>query len=204
MSTEEFVFTIKRGLLAVFAIFLGCSSGVEYLSDRNALSVSPSIPVLGPGDVFVVRVFREPDLSGEYEVGRDGMIDFPLVGRIKVAGKTTDQIAKEIKQTLAQRYLKDPFVSVVVKRFTSKRVYVLGEVAKPGILTYQEGMSVIQAIAEAGGFKKTASRNHVIVTRQTPKGEKRIEVPVERITEGKAPNFLLAPGDIVYVPESLL
>ena len=186
------------------ASLVGCSSHLDYVEDRAQLGLESSVPVLGAGDVISVRVFNEPQLSGDFQIGQDGTIDFPLIGEIKVAGKTTDEVARQIKHGLEKGFLRQAFVSVVIKSFRSKRVYVLGEVAHPGILTYQEGMSVVQAIAQAGGFKKTASRNSVIVTRTTKKGEKRIVVPVEKITEGKAPNFLLAPGDIVYVPESLL
>lgn len=192
-------------LLSLFISIAGCSTNEEYLKSRIYFQNSQSVPVLGAGDVIHIKVFREPDLTGDYEVGQDGKILFPLIGSIKVEGLNTEDVAQKIQNELIKKgFLKDPFVSVVVKKFRSKRIYVLGQVARPGTLIYQEGMTIVQAIAQAGGFKKAASTNHVIVTRMTKKGKQKIIVPVEKITEGKAPNFTLAPGDIVYVPESIL
>jgi len=91
-----------------------------------------------------------------------------------------------------------------VKKYKSKRVYVLGQVKRPGTLSFQDGMTIVQAISQAGGFLRTARPNNVIVTRESSKGEQKIVVPVESISEGRAPNFFMAPGDIIFVPESIL
>lgn len=170
--------------------------------DLKAITVEAS--VLGPGDVFEVTVFQEKDLSGIYRVTPDGRIDFPLLGLISVEGLTPAQLAERIRDGLRQGYLRNPSVNVFVKEFNSKKVFVLGQVQKPGTFRYEESMNIIQAITLAGGFAERASRNGTVVTRVEGQAERRIPVPVEDISEGEAPNFLLLPGDIVFVPESVL
>jgi len=95
-------------------------------------------------------------------------------------------------------------VSVFVKEYNSKKIFVLGEVQRPGTFAYTASMNIVEAIALAGGFTGSANGNFVIVTRGGPDGDQRIPIPVKRITEGKAANFNLQPGDIVFVPDSLL
>lgn len=159
---------------------------------------------LGPGDVFEVRVFGEETLTGPHTISPDGMIRFPLVGVLKVDGLTPDAVAETISQRLADGYLRDPHVSVYVKEYNSKKVYVLGQVKKPGRLAYTSGMNIVEAIALAGDFSGGANQNYVVVTRTIDGNEQRIPVPVEKIAEGRAANFTLQPGDIVFVPDKLL
>jgi polysaccharide export outer membrane protein len=92
---------------------------------------------------------------------------------------------------------------VLVKEYNSKKIFVFGEVQKPGTFPYQDGMSVVQAVTLAGGFTKTASQNSTSVTRHVGGTETKIKVSVQDIALGKAANLTLEPGDIVYVPESL-
>ncbi len=160
--------------------------------------------MLGRGDVFEVRTYREPDLSGTFQVAPDGTVDFPLLGSLAVEGLTSSQLASMLRDRLADGLLRDPFVTVQVKEFQSKRVYVLGQVERPGTFRFEEGMSVVQAITLAGGFGKTARPNATVVTRIVDGAEKRFEVPVQDISRGRESNFFLRPGDIVFVPESIL
>jgi polysaccharide export outer membrane protein len=159
---------------------------------------------LAPGDVFEVRVYREPDLTGIFQVAPDGSIDYPLLGSLRVEGATSSQVATRIREGLAQGYIREPFVTVTVKEFQSRRVYILGQVEKAGTFRYEEGMSIIQLVTLAGGFNRAARRNDVVVTRTENGVETRIVVAVDDIAEGKARNFPLKPGDIVFVPESFL
>jgi len=162
-----------------------------------------SSATLGQGDVFEVRVYKEPDLSSVYRVPTSGTINFPLIGDVEAAGKTPDQVEAEIRRRLEADYLKNAFVSVFVKEFNSKKVFVFGQVNKPGTFPYEDGMRIIQAITLAGGLTKTAAQNSVSVTRIVEGRESRIDVELERIWRGKEPNLLLRPGDIIFVPETL-
>ena len=155
---------------------------------------------LGPGDVLQIRVYEDKEMGGQYEIARDGGIDFPYAGRVTVEGLTAPQVAKLLRQKLEAGFYRDPHVMVSVKSFNSKKVFILGEVKKPGRLQYVDNMTVVEAITLAGGFETLAERNYVIVTRRA----KRIPVPVEKIMQGLAPNFMVRPGDLVYVPRGVL
>jgi polysaccharide export outer membrane protein len=101
-------------------------------------------------------------------------------------------------------FIRDPFVTVYIKEYNSKKIFVMGMVEKPGTFVFQDGMNIVQAITLAGGFSTTAVKNETIVTRVLNGGEQRIPVPVDEISAGRAKNFRLFPGDIVFVPESVL
>jgi polysaccharide export outer membrane protein len=158
---------------------------------------------LGAGDVFEVKVFDEPDLSGVYRISSAGIIQFPLIGDISLDGLTSSDAASRIGELLGQKYLKNPQVSIFVREYNSQKVSVFGEVNKPGTFKFEDGMTVIQAVSMAGGFTKMAAKNDTNVTRIVEGIEKKYPVPVEAIAQGKTKNFYLGPGDIVYVPESI-
>jgi polysaccharide export outer membrane protein len=199
----------RARLVAAAAIaFLACahSGGAAPEPAAEVAPAEEAPPVastLGPGDVVEVRVFQEPELSGVFQVGTQGDIIFPLCKRVVVGGLTANGAAETIRDCLAQKYLRDPQVSVLVKEYNSKKIFVFGEVQKPGTFPYQDGMSVVQAVTLAGGFTKTAAQNSTSVTRRVAGAETKIKVSVQDIALGKASNVTLEPGDIVYVPESL-
>jgi polysaccharide export outer membrane protein len=163
----------------------------------------PTDAAVGPGDLFDVRVYGEPSLTANYEVASDGTINFPLIGAVTVLGRTPPQIEKEIQARLAEGYLKRPSVSVRVTEYRSRKVSVFGQVRAPGTFVYSENMSVVEAISRAGGFTALAKKNAVRITRKTGAAAESINVAVEDIGQGRAPNFLLRPGDVVFVPERL-
>lgn len=162
-----------------------------------------SSATLGQDDVFEVRVYQEPDLSGVYRVSSEGTIIFPLIGSVEVENKTPFEIAAEIQTRLEADYLRRAFVSIFVKEFNSKKIFIFGEVQKPGTFRYEENMTIIQAITLAGGFTRTAAKNSVNVTRLVNGSETRLIVAVENIWKGREENLRLRPGDIVFVPETL-
>jgi polysaccharide export outer membrane protein len=158
---------------------------------------------LGPNDIFEVRVYQEPELSGLYQVGPQGDIMFPLCKQVAVSGLTANGTAEKLRACLLQGYLRNPQVSVLVKEFNSRKVFVFGEVQKPGTFAFEDGMSVVQALTLAGGFTKQAAQNSTSVTRHVNGQEVKLKVYVQDIALGKAANVKLEPGDIVYVPESM-
>jgi len=195
-------------LLAAALLFGGCAhSDGESMGEPGAGEAAPDpqpvASTLGPGDVLEVRVFQEPELSGVYQVGTHGDVIFPLCRSVEVGGLTANGAAEAIRDCLARKYMRDPQVSVLVKEYNSKKIFVFGEVQKPGTFPYEDGMSVVQAVTLAGGFTKTAAQNSTSVTRRVGGTETKTRVSVQDIALGKAPNFTLEPGDIVYVPESL-
>jgi protein involved in polysaccharide export with SLBB domain len=199
-------------VLVLSSVFLlaGCKGPKELergqpLAQREApppSEIAARGNTLGTGDLLEIRVFQEQDLSGAYRISPEGTIDFPLCGKVEMAGQTASRAADALRACLGNGYLKNPQVSVLIREFNSKKVFVFGEVQKPGTFPFEDNMSVIQAITLAGGFTKVASKNNTNVTRLVDGQERKIRVPVEDIGVGRERNFPLRPGDIVFVPES--
>ena len=177
-------------------------TGYEHLNE--AIEAEMAKVGLGPGDVFEVTVYGEENLTRTLRVSPEGDVHFPLIDRIHVDGLTTVQIETLIREKLQDGFIREPSVTVFVKEYNSKKVFVLGEVERPGTFPYAAGMNIVEAITLAGGFKASANTNYVVVTRRGPTGDQRIPIPVEKIIEGLATNFGLQPGDIIYVPDTLL
>lgn len=192
--------------LTVCTLALGCSTTASsgYADIRSDVRTAMQAASLGPGDEFEVRVYEEAGLSGNYMVSPAGQIDYPLVGTVTVEGLAASQVASLLRERLSRGFLRNPYVVVQVKSLSSKKVFVLGEVKTPGRFQFIERMSIVEAVTLAGGFSPLAERNYTIVTRVDAAGERRIPVPVEKIMQGLAANFLLQPGDIVYVPETVM
>lgn len=149
---------------------------------------------LGPGDKLRVTVFDEPTLTGEYEVGPAGAVAMPLIADVPAGNATTEDLARAISRKLAEGgYVLSPRVAVEVTRF--RPFYILGEVNKPGEYAYSGQLSVLQAIAMAGGFTSRADKATVIVRRSgwdSPRKVRLADLPL-----------LIAPGDTVQIPEAI-
>jgi polysaccharide export outer membrane protein len=181
---------------------VGGGASISTSEARSTTEPNGGGSTLGPGDLVEVRVFQEADLSGAYRLSPEGTVDYPLCGKVKLAAMTSSQAADALTSCLANGYLRRPQVSVLIREYNSKKIFIFGEVQKPGTFPYEENMSVVQAVTLAGGFTKVASKNGTQVTRTIAGLEKKIRVPVEDIGNGREKNFLLQPGDIVFVPES--
>ncbi len=173
------------------------SLGTEATSSDGGVNSS----TFASGDFLEVRVYQEPDLSGAFRVSSDGFLEFPLCGRVKVAGMTANMAAQALTACLANGFLRRPQVVVLVKEFNSKKIFVFGDVSKPGSYAFEDGMTIVQALSTAGGFNKTASKNGVNIVRVVDGHEIKLPVKVEDIIMGRERNFSLLPGDIVFVPE---
>ena len=155
-----------------------------------APSAAPYDYVLGPGDKLRVIVFGEESLTGEFFVAGNGTLAFPLIGQVQAAGKTVSQLQDIITAQLSNGYLKDPKVSAQVELF--RPYFILGEVAKPGEFPYVDGMTVMNAVATAGGFTYRANQKYVML-----KKAKEAKPEKVRLTD----QLELAPGDTVRVIE---
>lgn len=185
----------------LLALLLGCRSEPLKLPDKSQRRASAG---LSPGDALEIRVFDEERFDGEYQVGEDGAIDFPMVGSLPVRGLDKDAVARVIEEKLADGYLNNPHVTVQVKQRGNREVSVLGKVNKAGSLDYRDGLTIVQAISEAGGLSEFAAPKRVKLTRRTGNGDETItfEVSLSAIIEGRAEDLVLRPGDIVFVPET--
>lgn len=145
---------------------------------------------LGPGDRVKVTVFGHDDLSGEFEIDGTGRISLPLIQQVAAIGVTAAELETTITDALKPDYLKNPRVSVEVLNY--RPFYILGEVKLPGSYPYVNGMTVINAVALAGGYTYRARENKVAIIRATD--AERAEQPANHDTA-------VLPGDVVMVPE---
>lgn len=154
---------------------------------------------LGPEDVIEVFVWKEPELSNTVTVRPDGKISLPLAGEMDASGKTSVQMQEQIAEKL-QEYIKQPVVTVMVKQINSLKISVLGEVRKPDVYKIKNRVTVLDAVAMAGGFTDLARPNRVVVLRATPSGPRRFLVNINQLVDDKSGSpFYLEPSDTVYV-----
>lgn len=179
-----------------------CGSSVSNTPSKTVFVEEDA--TLGAGDIFEVRVYEEKELSGKYRVSSDGMIEFPFVGRVSVAGLNPNQVGDAIAKRLKDGgFLRNPQVSVLVDQYSSKRISIVGAVAKAGTFPMTSGLTVVQAVSLAGGITAIANGDETLVTRKVDGKLKRFRVPVQQIMEGKREDFSLQAGDSVYVPERI-
>jgi polysaccharide export outer membrane protein len=161
----------------------------------------PSEDRIGIDDVFDVRVYGEPELSGIYRVANDGTIDYPLAGRLVVLGLRSGEIQQLLVAQLKNGFLKNPQITVTVKERNSQKIAVFGQVAKPGQVGYYPNMTIVDAIASAGGFTGIAAKNSVNLRREVSGKIETHVYPVADIAEGRSQNVMVLPGDVLVVDE---
>ncbi len=193
---------IRAFCLCSLALLMACASGVGTM--RSTLAAPVERNVLGPGDTFSLEIVGEKDLPHEYQVASDGTVDLPYLHTVKVADLEAQEVARLIRDKLIEgKVLADPSVVVQVREFASRHVTLLGQVAKPGSFPLVPGMSLIQAISQAGGLTAVANGDHVNLTRKTATGQQTVVVSVGDIIDGKAPDIRLQPGDQIFVHERI-
>ncbi len=195
----------RRGRVATVALIAlalvsGCPDPKPSAYPSQPTYVEDS--TVAPSDLLEIRVAKQDQLTGEFEIDASGLISFPHIGTVTGAGRTPLEIQAEIQAKLADGYLRDPQVMVRIKERRSKKISVFGEVRKGTIIPFNEGMTILEAISVAGGFTPRAWENAVKVTRKSATGAEEFTVPVKVIANGKAPPFYMRPGDSVYVPKS--
>jgi polysaccharide export outer membrane protein len=167
------------------------------------VATKPAVPdtyVIGATDVLGVTVFKEPTLSSSLLVRPDGMISMPLLGDIQASGKTPLQLADEIADEL-KKYVQDPHVTVVLSQINSKKVYLIGEVGKTGPVDMTPGMTLLQAIATAGGLTQYANSKKIYILRTENGKQEKIPVRYKRALRGDSSlNLILNQGDTIVIP----
>jgi polysaccharide biosynthesis/export protein len=158
--------------------------------------------VIGDDDLLAINVWNEPDLKQSAPVRPDGKISLPLVGDIQAAGRTPVQLQEDIAAKL-RAYITHPDVTVVVQQINSQKFNILGRVAKPGSYSLSTTMTVLDAIAAAGGFQDFAKQKDVYILRENPSGgESRFPFNYKDVIKGKhlEQNIKLEPHDTIVVP----
>jgi polysaccharide export outer membrane protein len=154
--------------------------------------------VIGLGDVLRLIVWKEPDLTLDVTVRPDGMITVPLLGDVRAAGRLPSQLAATLVTDL-KRFIESPRVTVSVSQATSARVYVVGQMMRPGEFPLLGRMTVLKALALAGGFREFAKPESIVIIRED---QTVIPFNYKRVADGKdvSQNVLLAAGDTIVVP----
>lgn len=181
---------LSHSVLVLAAVMLaatlaGCAG--PRMPSVKASDAEPTSYQLGPGDKLQIDVFGDQSMSGQRQIDGDGTLTMPLIGRIKAAGLTSEALKGRLQKKL-QEYMKDPRVNVQI--LTYRPVYIVGEVKKPGSYNYVNGMTVLNAVAIAGGFTYRAREDEFVIERKA-KG-KRVAAD---------PSTPLMPGDVVTVLE---
>jgi len=194
----------RAPLWALVALTLASVTAGCYAQQKHPVTageVSPPEDRVGIDDTFDVRVYGESELTGTFRVATDGTVDYPLAGRVQVAGLRTGEIQQLLVARLKDKYLKDPQVAVTIKDRNSQKISVLGQVAKPGQVGYYPNMTIVDAIASAGGFTGIAAKNSVRLRREAAGKIETQVYPVADISEGRSPNVMVLPGDVLVVDE---
>ena len=170
--------------------------------------VPPADYVIGTDDVLIVMFRREKDMSAEVTVRPDGKITLPLLNDVQATGLTPDQLREKVTEE-AKRLVEDPSVTVMVKQINSRKIFITGQVAKPGAYAFGTRMTVLQLIAMAGGLGEFAKGKDILILRETPGTAGRpgaqpatFKFNYDEVRKGKnlASNLELKPGDTVIVP----
>lgn len=162
---------------------------------------------ISPLDTLDIRVYQEPDLDRIVEVSSEGSISFPLIGTVKVSGLTILEAEKKLEKLLGADYLVNPHVNIKILKYHTRKVIVMGEVKNPGNYSFPEGrdLTVLEAIAMAGGFTEIAAIDRTSVIRIEKGKQVQYRIKISDITKSgdKTKDMILKPNDIIYVPERI-
>jgi polysaccharide biosynthesis/export protein len=190
--------------LTAIALLVACEA---HIPSASAVARSPR-PVpeyrIQPGDQLDIKFYFSPELNEQLTVRPDGKISLQLVRDVDAAGLTPNELTDRLTK-LFQKDLIKPEIAVIVRSFSGYRVFVDGEINKPGLITFVGAMTVTQALSQAGGVRDTANSGSVVLIRREPGAKPLImTVNVDKVFDGTdlSEDIPLQPSDIVYVPKS--
>jgi polysaccharide export outer membrane protein len=157
---------------------------------------------IGPLDVLDVTVFKVKDLESHVQVAESGTINLPLVGEVPAAGRTAQEIERDLEKRLGAKYLKNPQVTIYVKEYNSQRLTVEGAVKRPGVYPLKGNTTLLQAIAMAEGQNPDLASSNVVIFRKTDGKRTAARFDVDDIRAGSAEDPLMRQGDVVVVETS--
>ena len=157
--------------------------------------------VIGPDDVLAVVIWRDKDISGDVAVRPDGKISLPLLNDVQAAGLTPDQLRKQLTDAAA-KYIEAPEVTVIVKQINSRKVFITGQIGKPGPYPLNAPTTVLQLIATAGGVLEYADSKNIVIMRTENGKPLSHKFNYKDVVRGRnlKQNIELKPGDTVIVP----
>jgi polysaccharide export outer membrane protein len=198
-GAEIYVMSLPRSLSSVsILIFMLLAADVGAQEESEQVG---SVYTVQPGDVLQVSVWNESELQKEILVAPDGGISFPLVGELNVIGKSAAELRQQITQRLG-RYISEPIVTVTISEVLGNKIYVLGQVNRPGDFIVNPMVDVMQALSMAGGTTAFASLNNIVILRRNGSQQRAIRFKYSDASSGKDLdlNIILQSGDVVVVP----
>ena len=198
----------KATLFIGLAVLVACASDLpsvktlaQHEQSNQAISKDDAPYVIGPGVILSIDVWKEPELSKQVSVRLDGNMSLPLVNDIKAAGLTCGELRSQLTEKYTD-FVDVPEVAVTVIESRSKRIYLLGKVARPGEYPMQKNMTVVQAVSLAGGLAEWADSSDVKLIRKIDGKEQTFLVDYDAIVSGEdlSQNVLLQPDDTIFVP----
>jgi polysaccharide export outer membrane protein len=166
----------------------------------NALAGFGADYRIGPNDLLEIDVYGVTDLKRTVRVNATGLVSLPLIGTIKVTGMTAQEAEAAIAARYAEKYLQDPQISVFIKEFTTQRVTIEGAVARPGIYPLTGQITLLRAMALAGGRGELASLDNVMVYRAGPDGKLDSKTyDLDLVRSGEIPDPVVLPEDVIVV-----
>ena len=194
----------------IFLMAFGCASNHAVVQDQSKfMAAAPRGPtqyLIQPDDELDIKFFYNPELNEAVTVRPDGKISLQLIDEIQAAGLTPSQLDRLLTRKYS-RDLKKPEIAVIVKSFAGQRVYVGGEVMRGGLLTLPPGMTALQAVFKAGGFRETAQPAETLIIRKGPDARPvPLRIDLSEVMAAGDPNadFPLQPDDVVFVPKSAI
>ncbi|MEX1045667.1 MAG: polysaccharide biosynthesis/export family protein [Chthoniobacterales bacterium] len=170
----------------------------------GTLSSGESDYILVVGDVVQLNIFREPDLTTQATIARDGTVQLPLIREVEMAGLSIRDARELLRRLYDTKFLVDPQVFLNVVKYAQRKFTIMGQVARPGSYELQGGerMDLLEAIGLAGGFTRIANRGRVVVQRREGGEVQAIKANAKRMSDGKEPPLEVQPGDVITVTES--
>lgn len=202
--------TQKNTEISGITVETGTEENAEDIKERVLNDISDvqksNNYILQAGDLVEIKVFMEKDMDRELRISSDGMVTFPLVGNVKIGGYSVSEAEQQLSEKL-KYYIKNPQVSMLIKEYANKMVYVLGQVQKPSEISIppEKSITVLEAITSVGGFTDIANTSKVKVLRMENGKQKSLDVDVNAITKQgkKSLDIELMPGDVIFVPQSM-
>ena len=160
--------------------------------------------VLKTGDTIELIVYREPDLNIRSKIGKDGMVQIPVLGEIKIGGLTVRSATAFIRGKFNADYLVEPQIYLNIAAYQSRKFTIIGQVGRPGSYEFGGGedLGLLEAIGMAGGFTRIADRGHITVKRREGDSVKTLKVNAKKLADSGTDQFVLQPGDVINVGES--
>jgi polysaccharide export outer membrane protein len=200
---------MKTATFTAFSFLILLSPAFAQEARRAPAPATPSSSMTGsetitpdyrlfPGDKLRIEVYKDEHLSQSLQIRPDGKITLPLVGDVRAAGQTPTELRDALTVSLKE-YMTNPVVTVIVTESTPQSVFVMGEVRSSGPVQMKGPLSVMQAIAMAGGFSEFANKKDIRIQRQTATGVKMLTFNYKRALEENLPPMLLQAGDVVVV-----